>query len=69
MSDKTLLDPRVTAALALMETHLEDPIPIFRIAESLGLTQRTLQTLFHRAFATTPAKYYRATRSRYNQPT
>lgn len=54
--------PKVARAISLMETHLEDPLPIPRIAEMIGLSTRRLETLFRAELGESPASYFRALR-------
>lgn len=49
-------------ALALMETHLEQPLPIDTVAEQAGLSPRQLQRLFARQLDARPAAWYLALR-------
>ncbi len=51
-------DRRVTRAVAAMEQNLEEPLPISRIAQAAGLSERQLERLFHRNLETTPGAYY-----------
>jgi len=45
-------------AIAMMEAHLEDPLPPVRIAERLGISVRQLERLFGRYLNATPRHYY-----------
>ena len=51
-------DRRVTRAVDSMERNLEEPLPISRIAETAGLSERQLERLFRRDLKTTPGAYY-----------
>ncbi len=51
------LDPRVAAAIARMESHLDTPEPTAKIAASLNLSTRRLETLFHQNLNKTPGAY------------
>ena len=51
-------EPRVAAAIRLMERHLDDPLPVAHIARRVGVTARTLETLFGRTVGTGPGAYY-----------
>ena len=51
-------EPRVAAAIRLMEQHLDDPLPVAAIARRLGITARTLETLFGRTVGSGPGAYY-----------
>lgn len=56
------LDPRLARAAALMQRHLEAPLPVAAIARRLGLGERSLERLFRRHLETTPRAYYRELR-------
>lgn len=45
-------------AIDLMRTHVESPLPIVRIGETIGMTSRQMERLFLRHLAATPAHYY-----------
>lgn len=51
-------DPRLAAAIRLMEGHLEAPLPVSAIAMRAGVSARTLETIFNRAIGETPGAYY-----------
>ena len=51
------LDPRVTAAIARMETRLDAPEPTPAIAAALGLSPRRLEQLFRANLGLSPAAY------------
>ncbi len=51
------LDPRVTAAIARMETRLDAPEPTSAIAAALGLSPRRLEQLFRADLGLSPAAY------------
>ena len=51
-------EPRVAAAIRLMEQHIDDPLPVAHIARRIGVTARTLETLFGRTVGTGPGAYY-----------
>ncbi len=51
------LDPRVATAIARMEANLETPEPTARIAASLNLSPRRLETLFRQNLGLTPGAY------------
>lgn len=50
--------PRLVEAVALMERHLESPLPLHEIAQRSGISARQLQRLFQDTLGTTPAAYY-----------
>lgn len=51
-------DRRLTAAIALMEDHLEKPVSIEEIALRCNLSQRQLERLWDQHFGVTPQKFY-----------
>ncbi len=51
------LDPRVSAAIARMEAHMDAPEPVAETAAALGLSPRRLEQLFRDNLAMTPAAY------------
>lgn len=51
-------EPRVAAAVRLMDTHLGQPLAISALADRVGVTPRHLQTLFLRVLGVSPASYY-----------
>lgn len=55
-------DPRLAAAIRLMETHLDRPLTIAAIARRTGVTARTLEKTFAAAVGETPGAYYRRLR-------
>jgi transcriptional regulator GlxA family with amidase domain len=55
-------EPRVAAAIRLMEAHLDQPLPVSGIARRIGISARTLETLFRSAVGTSPGAYYLALR-------
>ena len=54
--------PKLLAAVAQMETHLEDPISCARLAELVDLSQRQFERLFTARLGATPARYYKQMR-------
>ena len=54
--------PRLARAVALMESHIEDPLTIPDIAASLGISPRHFEARFRAAMATTPKAFYLALR-------
>jgi transcriptional regulator GlxA family with amidase domain len=52
------VEPRLTAAIRLMEGSIEEPLTIARIAAETGLSARSLQTLFARHLGAAPHAYY-----------
>lgn len=55
-------DERVAAAVAAMESHLEDPLSMDQIAVQAGIGLRRLEGLFREVLGTGPLEYYRALR-------
>jgi transcriptional regulator GlxA family with amidase domain len=51
------LDPRVSAAIARMEAHLDTPETTAEIAEAIGLSPRRLEQIFAENLGLTPAAY------------
>ncbi len=52
-------DPRLLAVIARMETHIENPWPLEKLAALAGVTRRQLERLFVAQFGIGPAAYYR----------
>lgn len=55
-------EPRVAAAIRIMQERIEQPMSIPLLARRAGIGQRMLETLFLRAVGTTPREYYWALR-------
>ena len=51
-------EPRIAAAIRLMECHLDSPLTAAAIARRLGVSVRTLESLFKRALGLGPGTYY-----------
>ncbi|ESR23459.1 GlxA family transcriptional regulator [Lutibaculum baratangense] len=51
-------EPRVAKAMRLMEEALADPLPVAGIAERLGTSRRTLETLFASVVGMSPGEFY-----------
>ncbi|MGB1011625.1 MAG: GlxA family transcriptional regulator [Thiolinea sp.] len=51
-------EPRVAAAIRLMEQHIETPIKLPEIAIQLGVSVRTLEHLFTQELKVPPGRYY-----------
>lgn len=51
-------DPRLAAALAMMNAHLEDPLPLEAIARAQGLGLRRMEQLFRDNLGQGPAAAY-----------
>lgn len=56
-ADPAAVDP-VSRVIALMETNIEEPLPIASIAEETGLPRRKLERLFRRKTQTSIGQYY-----------
>ena len=54
--------PMTARAHDIMQTHLEDPIPMTAIARQLGLSLRALQMQFRNRLGTSPQAHYLALR-------
>jgi len=52
------VEPRLTAAIRLMEGSIEEPRTVAGIAADIGLSARSMQTLFRRHLGATPHGYY-----------
>lgn len=50
--------PRLREAVALMEAHLSDPLPIPAIAKQVGCSERRLADLFRGRLGVSPYAYY-----------
>jgi transcriptional regulator GlxA family with amidase domain len=55
-------EPRVAAAIRVMEAHLDQPLPVSAIARRSGVSARRLETLFREAVDASPGAYYLALR-------
>lgn len=55
-------DPRIQAALILMEGHIDQAIAIPKLASSIGLSRRQLERLFETKLNMSPARAYRQVR-------
>jgi len=54
-----VMEPRVAAAIRIMEDHLDEPISTQAIAQSLQISVRLLEVLFKSALQFSPGHYYR----------
>jgi len=50
--------PKLAAAIDLMQTHVEQPLPTGRIAARIGVSRRQLERLFRHHRGCTPRDYY-----------
>lgn len=55
-------DPRLAAAVRLMEETVDMPLVMTRLARRAGVSPRHLQDLFHRHLGVSPAEHYLALR-------
>ena len=57
-------DPRLLAAIAAMEAHLEDPLPLSILCTLSGLSLRHMQRMFSTSFGCSVTDFYRQLRLR-----
>ncbi|MGB7288111.1 MAG: GlxA family transcriptional regulator [Salaquimonas sp.] len=50
-------EPRIAAAVRLMEKNIEAPLPIGKIAEKMSVSVKTMELLFRKHLGQTPGKY------------
>ena len=55
-------DKELDHCIELMQSHMEDPLPISELVERVGISSRSLERRFHRQLNTTPNTYYRELR-------
>jgi transcriptional regulator GlxA family with amidase domain len=55
-------EPRVAAAIHIMELHIDDTLSVVQVAEQIGLSVRMLEYLFRQTLGLSPAAYYRRLR-------
>ena len=55
-------EPRVAAAIQVMEQHIDDPLSIGQVAAQVSLSVRMLEYLFRETLNLPPAAYYRRLR-------
>lgn len=55
-------EPRVAEAIRIMETHIDRPVTVAAIARRVGVSTRTLETLFLRIVDVSPGTYYMSLR-------
>ena len=51
-------EPRIAAAVDLMEAHLEEVLPLSEIARRVGLGERALHRDFTRVLGSSPSRFY-----------
>jgi transcriptional regulator GlxA family with amidase domain len=61
---KESLPAAVSDAIALMQSHINDPLVIEDIADAVGLTSRHLERLFKSSTGHSPFAFYRTLRMR-----
>ena len=54
--------PKITAAIRLMEQHIDTPLSTTQIAQQLFISSRNLELLFRRQLSTSPQRYYKRLR-------
>ena len=59
-----LFDARVTKAIKLMESNMEDPLAMSELTRRVGLSTRHLERVFREIFDETPARFYKRLRVR-----
>lgn len=60
--------PKLLAAISVMESSLEEPMPCWKLARRVNISIRQLDRLFRKYLSTSPARYYlglRLSRARY----
>lgn len=55
-------NPLLVAVVRLMNQHIEEPLSLDELAETVGYSRRHLERLFLTAVATTPGEFYRGLR-------
>ncbi len=56
------VEPRVAAAIRVMEAHIDEPVTINEVSGKIKLSTRTLEALFLENLQISPGKYYRQIR-------
>ena len=51
--------PKIAAAIKIMEARIDEPVPIQSIADTLKMSIRALEMLFHKTVQISPGKFYR----------
>ena len=59
-----LFDVRVTKAIKLMESNMEEPLAMTALTRQVGLSTRHLERVFRTVFDETPARFYKRLRVR-----
>lgn len=55
-------EPRVAAAIHVMEQHIDEPVPVKTVAGQVNISVRMLEYLFRQTLDMSPAAYYRRLR-------
>ena len=55
-------DKELDQCIELMQSHVEDPMPIAELVTRVGISSRSLERRFHSKLNTTPNTYYRELR-------
>lgn len=50
--------PKMLAAIGYMEAHIEQPIPISKLAKAVAMSPRQMERLFKSELSTTPTAFY-----------
>jgi len=56
------MEPRIAAAIRVMEAHIDEPITVYQISSKIELSVRMLESLFAETLQISPGKYYRQLR-------
>ena len=51
-------EPKLAAAIRMMENHIDNPVTTAAIARRIGVSVKTLELLFRRALQVTPGAFY-----------
>ncbi|WAP67878.1 GlxA family transcriptional regulator [Jiella pelagia] len=51
-------DPRLAAAVRIMETHIDEPLMVSEIAREVGVSRRSLEASFERLAGSAPGAFY-----------
>ena len=62
ISTDDMLPPMVRDAVALFNSHIEDPINVADVANAIGMSVRQLERMFKKSTGQSPHHYYRAIR-------
>lgn len=59
-----LFDARITKAIKLMETNMDEPLSMTELTGQVGLSTRHVERVFREVFDETPARFYKRLRVR-----